>query len=127
MSILPSPSFSGSSPTAALSLSPHAGKHPACGRKKAALPLILFQILAVLFLICGTVAGQAQEKGQCSDGSTWELIDDTLFIRNDNDSYVELYDIRCGWRGYSFSSVVIDEGVASIGSSVFEKILTIDP
>ena len=105
MSISRSPYFTKNGRrAAALSFSPNAGKHPACGRKKAALPLILFRALAVLFLFCGTLPASAQE-GQCSDDTAWELIDGTLFISGD--FFIE--DRSCGWRDHPFSSVVINE------------------
>ncbi len=78
MSILSSPAYSGSSPAAVTSLSPHSAR----GRKKAALPLILFRVFAVLFLFCGTLPASALE-GQCLDRSTWKLTDGTLAISGD--------------------------------------------
>lgn len=114
MSISPSPSFSGSSPAAPLSLSPLAEKHPACGRKKAALPLILFQVLAALFLFCGTVPASAQE-GRCYDGITWKLDNGTLTLSG----YDIMEENSCEWHNYPFSSVVINEGINSIADYTF--------
>lgn len=115
MSILSSPAFSGSSPAAAPSLTPQPREHPARGRKKAALPLILFRVFAVLFLFCGTLPASALE-GQCLDHSTWKLTDGTLTISG---RAVFLEDKSCAWREHPFSSLVINEGITGIDDSFF--------
>ena len=81
----------------------------------------ILSLLLVLVLLCGlltTVAfAETATSGTCGDNLTWVLDSDgTLTISGTGNMYAEPY-----WNGYNdqIKSVVVEEGVTSIGSCAF--------